>query len=325
MSDHRVGLKISLPDFCQAFDARGKTSFRKNRICWTLWCLGAVVWLVGCVQARPRSAPRRPELSSWFGHAPTIDGTLAPGEWADATEIRGVRDWIPEFSPVTSDQDLRLRGWVKHDAECLYFAFEIHDNLLYGIDTPRWLPPENPRAHQLSPDGFPWFGDEMELLINAPNTWVGDEGMEGSGAAWQMVCNLTKSRLGGVGIGGLLEGEPRTSASAWSTYSQWIQTGAQRAVAKVLPGGHGYVIEWQIRFNPCLELAPGRYYSPAEGEKAVGLNIALGDLDQPESGRGNFGNFRHEQWWAGALHTRCQKNNCGTLHLMGARRNPRTK
>ena len=29
-----------------------------------------------------------------------------------------------------------------------------------------------------------------------------------------MVCNLTKSRLGGVGAGGLLEGEPRRSTGS---------------------------------------------------------------------------------------------------------------
>ena len=31
----------------------------------------------------------------------------------------------------------------------------------------------------------------------------------------------------------------------------------------------------------------------------MGLNIALGDLDEKEKGAGNFGNFHHEDWWAG--------------------------
>ncbi len=44
-----------------------------------------------------------------------------------------------------------------------------------------------------------------------------------------MVCNLTKSRLGGIGNGGLLEGEPRSSESAWDTYQSWILSGAQQA------------------------------------------------------------------------------------------------
>lgn len=282
--------------------------------------IAALLGLSGCVHPPTAGQPRRPEIRSWLGTRPAIDGVLSPGEWADATEIRGVRHWIPEFSPVESDRDLSLRGWVKHDAEDLFFAFEIHDNLLYGLETPRWLPAENPRAHELSPEGFPWFGDEMELLINAPNTWAADEGMAGDGASWQMVCNLTKSRLGGIGVGGLLEGEPRTSAAAWATYQRWILTGAQQAVAKVLPDGHGYVIEWRVQFDPCLETAPGHFYHLADGERAVGLNLAVGDLDQPADGGENFGHFRHEQWWAGAPHTRTQKNNCGTLRLMGARR-----
>ena len=126
-------------------------------------------------------------------------------------------------------------------------SLPVIDGVLYGVDTPRWLPEENSRAHEFSRDGYPWFGDEMELLINAPNTWRGDEGMAGDGLSWQMVCNLTKSRLGGIGSGGLMEGEPRTSGSAWDTYQRWIDSGAQQAVAKILPGGHGYVIEWKIR------------------------------------------------------------------------------
>jgi SSS family solute:Na+ symporter len=267
--------------------------------------------------------PKRPELVSWFGKTPTLDGVITAGEWSDATEFRGVRDWVPEFSPVKDDTDLALRGWVKHDNQCLYFAFDITDDILYGIDTPRWLPPENPNAHELSPKGFPWFGDEMEILINAPNTWKGNEGAEGSGASWQMVCNLTKSRLGGVEVGGLLEGEPRSDAKAWATYQRWIQTKAQRAAARAKAEGKGYIIEWAIQFDPCLEISPGRFYSTALGEITMGLNIALGDLDTPEKGEGNFGRFHHEQWFAGAQGTRTQKNNFGTLRLMGKRRLPR--
>lgn len=272
--------------------------------------------LLTCAHA---AEPNRPELVSWHGGTPKLDGEISPGEWSDATEFRGVQNWTAEFSPVTDDADLSLHGWVKHDDQCLYFAFEITDDVLYGIDTPRWLPPENPKAHELSPKGFPWFGDEMELLINAPNTWKADEEAAGDGASWQMVCNLTKSRLGGVSVGGLLEGEPRSDAKAWATYQRWIQTGAQRAVAKQKLNGKGYIVEWAIRFDPCLEIEPGKFYSPAQGEKKVGLNIALGDLDEPEKGRGNFGHFHHEQWFAGAPHSRTQKNNFGVLRLMGTR------
>ena len=200
-------------------------------------------------------------LEAYPGTTPTIDGVISPGEWADATRFTGVREWSHTFTPTRDSKDLALTGYVKHDGETPYFAFDVTDDVLYGIDTPRWLPKENPKAHELSREGWPWFGDEMELLINATNRWTGDADAAGDGTSWQMVCNLTKSRLGGVGRGGLLEGEPRSKVSAWNTYRRWIHSGAQRAVAKVKPGGKGYVIEWSVRFNPCLEVEPGRFYS----------------------------------------------------------------
>lgn len=266
------------------------------------------------------TAARKPTLDSWFGHAPAIDGRLSPGEWSDATEIRGVRDWTPEFSPVKNDRDLALRGWVKHDAQWLYFAFRVTDDVLYGIQTDRWLPTENAKAHELTREGFPWLGDEMELLINAPNTWKGDEDSDGTPASWQMVCNLTKSRLGGIGVGGLLEGEPRSDPRAWETYGQWIREGAQKAAARRVPEKNEYIIEWAVRFDRCMEIAPGKFYDPKDGPVTVGLNIAVGDLDHPRDGTGNFGSFHHEQWWAGSPRTRTRKNNFGTLQIHGTAR-----
>ena len=281
-------------------------------------CLALVATLLGasapCLW--PGEYPR--ELRSYRGSTPRIDGVLSPGEWDDATRFTGVRDWTHEFSPTTDDNDLSLIGYVKHDTRRLYFAFDVTDDVLYGIDTERWLPDENPHAHELTPRGYPWFGDEMELLINADNQWQGEEGAAGDGRSWQMVCNLTKSRKGGIGKGGLLEGEPRNNPQAWKTYQRWIRRGAQRAVAKPKPGGKGYIIEWAISFNPCLEVAPGRFYNLTMGEVQMGLNIALGDLDEKWKGAGNFANFHHEDWFAGERHTRCQKRQWGSLWIMGA-------
>ncbi len=257
-------------------------------------------------------------MTSYHGRTPAIDGVLAPGEWDDATPFAGVRDWVPQFSPVTSDADLALRGFVKHDDRAVYFAFAITDDLLYGLDTPRWLPKEHPRVHELTPAGFPWFGDAMEILVDAPRTRA-EKDSEGSGASWQMVCNLTKSRLGGIGKGGLLEGEPRVKPAAFATYRRWIDTGAQTCAARRGPGG--YVIEWAIRFEPCVEVAPGRFYAPAQGETIIGLNIALADLDQPVPG--NFGGFHHEQWLAGAKNTRTKRSNFASLRIMGRQQRPR--
>lgn len=269
-------------------------------------------------------APRRPVVRSWFGPTPTLDGVVSPGEWSEATPITGVLDWVPEFSPVRDAADLSLRAWVQHDRQWLHFAFEVTDDRLYGVATPRWLPPENPRAHELSREGFPWFGDGLEILIDARHRRNSPEGVDGDGGSWQMVCNATKSRLGGIGRGGLLEGEPRTSATAWDNYRRWILSGDQRAAVRHRPDGRGYTVEWSIRFDPCLELEPGRCYSPEAGEATVGLNLAVGDLDLPAEGQGNFGGFHHEQWWAGAPKTRTRRDNFGTLRLMGTARRPKS-
>lgn len=262
----------------------------------------------------------RPRLDAWAGRTPVLDGVLSPGEWDDATRFTGVLNWTHTFTPTTNPHDLALAGYVKHDGKRLYFAFDVTDDLLYGIDTPRWLPKENPRAHELSRQGYPWFGDEMELLINAANKWTGHESAAGNGSSWQMVCNLTKSRLGGIGAGGLLEGEPRSSLDAWNNYQRWIQSGAQQAVAKRKPSGKGYVIEWAVSFDPCLEVEPGRFYSPSMKDRAMGLNIAVGDLDTPQSGAGNFGNFHHEEWFAGDPQKRTELREWGTLWIHPSKR-----
>ena len=259
-------------------------------------------------------------LHAFPGKTPIIDGVLSPGEWDDATRFEGVRDWIPQFSKTTDPNDLALKGWVKHDGKRLYFAFEITDDVLYGIDTDRWLPDENPKAHELTREGFPWFGDEMEILLDAGNKWRGDESVAANGSSWQMVCNLTKSRKGEGSC--LLEGEPRSDIDAWNQYRRWIDADVMRAVAKVAKKnarGGVYVIEWAVDFNPCVEIEPGRFYTPKMGDKPVGLNIALGDLDEKERGKGNFGNFHHEDWWAGAKNIRTQLRHFGTLWIMADR------
>jgi SSS family solute:Na+ symporter len=80
------------------------------------------------------------------------------------------------------------------------------------------------------------------------------------------------------------------------------------------------VIEWAVSFNPCLEVEPGKFYSTEMGNRPMGINIALGDLDEKERGRGNFGNFHHEDWFAGAKDVRTQLRHWGTLWIMTVRR-----
>jgi SSS family solute:Na+ symporter len=265
----------------------------------------------------PLAAGEHPrQMRAYPGKTPVMDGRIAPGEYDDATSFTGVLDWIPQFSKTTDPKDLALKGWVKHDGRKLYFAFDITDDVLYGIDTPRYLPENNPKAHELTREGFPWLGDEMELLINASNKWTGEEQAAGNGSSWQMVCNLTKSRKGGVGVGGILEGEPRRLESAWNTYQRWILDGSMDCAARKKPEGKGYVIEWVVSFNPCLEVEPGKFYTPAMGDRPMGLNIALGDLDEKERINDNPYHFNHEDWWAGAKNVRTQLRHWGTLWIM---------
>jgi SSS family solute:Na+ symporter len=257
-------------------------------------------------------------LDAFAGSTPKLDGAISPGEWDDATSFTGVNGWKPQFLPVTDPKDLSLRGWVKHDGRRLYFAFDVTDDVLYGIDTPRWLPSNNPKAHELTREGFPWFGDEIEVLINAANKWSAREDSAGNGASSQMVCNLTKSRKGGVGSGGILEGEPRRVLAAWETYGRWIESGAQECVAKQRAGG--YVIEWAISFDPCLEVEPGVFYSTAMGDRPMGLNILIGDLDRDDYRSDNPYGFHHENSWAGSKNTRTQLRDFGTLWMRAGKR-----
>jgi SSS family solute:Na+ symporter len=261
-----------------------------------------------------------PVLVSYYGKTPVLDGVLSPGEWNDAAEFRGVKDWWPAFHPVADEKDLSMKGYVKHDDKFIYFAADVTDDLLYGIDTDRYLPASNPKAHELTREGFPWLGDEMEILLHTTNTPPPAE-VEGNGSSWQMVCNLTKSRLGGVGVGGILEGEPRARREAWETYQKWIEIGAQKCAAKKKPEGKGYILEWAIRFDPCLEVAAGQFYSPDIGKSEMRVKIVLGDMDRKEDGSGNPYNFRHEQWYAPAG-VPGERRAWGYLQVMGRERKP---
>lgn len=259
-------------------------------------------------------------LDAFRGKTPKLDGVISNGEYADATTFSGVKGtWISTFSPVTDPADLALKGYVKHDGKRLYFAFDVTDDVLYGIDIPRWIPAENPKVHELSRAGFPWFGDEMEILMNATNHYdTPEQNAAGNGQSWQMVCNLTKSRLGGIGKGGLMEGEPRKDLAAWNTYQRWILDRSMECAAKPKPGGKGYIIEWAVNFDPCLEVSPGVFYNTSLGDRAMGLNIALGDIDEKERGQGNFANFHHEDWFTGTPKGRTRLKEWGTLWIRTA-------
>ena len=264
--------------------------------------------------------PRSRVFHAFAGSTPVIDGVVAPGEWADAWIWEGISDWDPQFAPVVAGApiDLDARILVKRDAAALYFAFVVTDDVLYRAQTAPFLPGGNPSANNLTQQGWPWFGDELEILMNANRSWTStNETAAGiDGRQWQMVVNAEKSRLGGIGVGGLLEGEPRASDAAWANYNKWITSGAMRAATRSAPGAGGYggsawVAEIAVNFDPCVELAEGVFYSPSAANGTavtVGFNIALGDVDEPSTSDKTFG-LRHEMWLSGRT---CAYMNCHT-------------
>jgi solute:Na+ symporter, SSS family len=275
--------------------------------------------------ASPALAGESPQqVEAYRGTRPRLDGVLSPGEWDDASVIEGTRGWTAQFTPTTHARDLSLRVLVKHDGRDLYLAFDVTDDVLYGFDTERWLPPGKPRAHELTPAGYPWFGDGVELMVNASHRWDPRDGVpnNGDGSSWQMVASTHKSRLGGLGRGGLMEGEERKNPRAWATYQRWIRSGAMQAAVRLRPAGapRGYVIEWRVQARPCLEIAPGRFWSPRLGVVRMGFNVGVNDLDEPEKGTGNFAQFHHEDWWAGEKDRRTWPKQWGTLVLHPGRR-----
>ena len=135
----------------------------------------------------------------------------------------------------------------------------------------------------------------------------------------QIVVNAHKSRLGGTGVGGLLEGEPRSSDTAWANYQAWIYSRAARAAVLRAPRGSapGIGAAWSVElafdFDPLLPLPGGGFYN-GSAPVTLGLNVALGDADAVSAGDPVYG-LRHEMWWAGVA--ACPEGgNCHTLRRL---------
>lgn len=253
-----------------------------------------------------------PPLHAWLGSTPTLDGILRPEEWSDAFVIPNINAFDAAFLPVTppapgQPTDLDAVIFIKHDSEYLYVAMNVTDNFVYGLqDDNWWTPPGNPAANNLTQQGWPWFGDENEVLLSgATPAWPADNAtVNGSTISWQMVCNSGKSRLGGVGVGGLLEGEPRSSNYAWHNYQAWILSGAMRCATSYHPGAAAYggsVLsrEWAVAFS-LIQLPSGQSYSAGMPATPVGFQIAIGDVDTPADGNATIFGIRHEMWLSGS-------------------------
>ncbi len=256
-------------------------------------------------------------FTAWKGSTPELDGYISPGEWDDAESQTGVTSWNGNDGPAITANDLSLTHWMKHDGENLYIAFDVNDNILYGFDTERYLPDPkyNQNPHELTQDGWPWWGDGIEVMIHAANTWGENDRRPGDGSGWQMVCSSHKSRLYGLDSGGLLEGEPRTSDYAWNNYQRWILNGDMEAIIRIKSHeeGRGYVIEWKVNPNPCLEQTPGNFWDPANGVAEMGLTFEIQDLDNIEDVGHTMG-FHHVLLWASSINKALLKN-YGTLRI----------
>lgn len=257
---------------------------------------------------------------AYRGAAPTLDGLLSPGEWDDADGFVHDATWNSDAGKVKNSADYSMSAWVKNDGVNLYFAFDVTDDVIYGRDIAAWLPEGNAKAHELSQNGWPWFADGIEIFLNPQNQWNSTTKKEtkGDGASWKVVCSSYKSRLGGVGVAGLMEGEPRSSSYAWDNYQRWIVNGAQQAVVRlkdVAVEGNGFIIEWKINANPCLEVQPGKYWSPALGVVDMGMNVEIQDLDSKTAGAGNWSNFHHIDYWAAEQGKKELLERWGTLRL----------
>ena len=280
----------------------------------TIFAIGI---LLACCTERVYAGAWPKEIRVYQGSTPQLDGVIGPGEYDDAAQLDDFSAWTPQFLEVQHREDLYAKVWIKHDGKALYVAWDVTDDVLYGFDTPRYLPENNANAHALTREGFPWYGDGVELLVNARYTWTPEtnEIAAGTGASFMMVASNHKSQLGGLGVGGLMLGEPRSSDIAMENYERWTRSGDMEAVVRQkdkATEGSGYVIEWRVNADPCLEVLPGQFWNPDMGEVPMGLNITVADLD--EEGVGAF--LHHEDWWAGERDARIRLWQFGTMVMV---------
>ena len=292
-------------------------------LAWKKWrymlvgLCGAAVLLLSLPVEYAHAAGWPKRVRVYQGSTPQLDGVIAPGEYDDASQLDDFSAWTPEFLEVHNREDLYAKVWLKHDGQALYVAWDVTDDVLYGFDIPRYLPERNADAHALTREGWPWYGDGVELLVNARYEWTpeSDEIAAGTGASFMMVASNHKSLLGGIGVGGLMLGEPRSSDIAMENYERWTRDGAIEAVVRQkdkATEGSGYVIEWRVNADPCLEVSPGQFWNPEMGEVPMGLNITVADLD--EEGVGAF--LHHEDWWAGERGDRIRLWQFGTMVMV---------
>ena len=236
-------------------------------------------------------------LTAYRGTTPVLDGYISEGEYSDAESVTGVSGWHSDTGvPCDDSLDLSVKVYYKHDGEYLYFAFDVVDNIVYGYDTELWTPDRNPDANSLiRGEGWPWFGDGLEIMMNSTYTWNETKKSVGDGTIWQAICSMHKSTLGGLGVGGLIEGVP-LNEYAWTNYKDWYTNEYMKASVRVKSEeeGSGFVIEWRISPDPCMQVSENTFVDLSK-ENKVGINLEFEDIDNPDDGNGsgNLTQFAH--------------------------------
>ena len=242
-------------------------------------------------------------LTAYLGTTPVLDGYISEGEYSDAESLTGTAGWFCGTTGIASEDslDLSARIWYKHDGDYLYFAFDVSDNVIYGFDTERWLPHANENANSLiRGEGWPYFGDGIEFFMNPSYTWDDKKKSIGDGTIWQTIVSTHKSYAGGLEYGGLIQGIPYTEY-AWTNYENWYANEHMKAAVRIKTEeeGSGYVVEWRISPNPCMQKEANTFVDLSK-ENKVGINLEFQDLDNLEDGlgSGNTSEFRHVDYLA---------------------------
>ena len=240
----------------------------------------------------------------WKGATPEFDGRVSEGEYDDAAQFEWDADWIEAMQQeIASGQDLDFHGWVKHDGEHLYLAFDITDDIFYGIDTERWLPPQDPDAHVIGERerGRPWFGDMIEVLTYGRMIDLGKpvSDVTGDGRGVQIIYNLTKSLEGGVGVPGMLPHGPGRTVENWENNKRWILDDIIESRTEIYEQEDRYTVEIRLRLEGGVEIRDGAYWTMGMADTPIGFNLAVGDVDTAENSPDGL--LHHETWWAGKL------------------------
>ena len=276
-----------------------------------------VLAIAGCGDVHPESVLELPEVTQaagaalvdldrrmvcWKGSTPEFDGRIGESEYTDAVSFQWDADWIEAMKQdITSRQDLDFRGWVKHDGEHVYIAFDITDDVFYGIETERWLPPQDEFAHVIGERqrGRPWFGDMIEILTYGRMLDIGEPvaDVTGDGRGIQIIYNLTKSLEGGVGVPGMLPHGPNRTAENWENNTRWILDDIIEAKTQIHEAEDRYTVEVRIRLDGGMEIREGEYWLDGMPDTPIGFNLAIGDVDEAE--KAPDGLLHDETWWAG--------------------------